>query len=446
MNKAWDIYQAVVTSPIFVIFVCLCALVSWALYQISRSRSEKDAQFEDIYKELGLDQFPGKTGQFVVYLWFFLFIIMLSAILFALGTAIWKITTGVGIEQISVSIYALPAMVIPFSALVAFPFTLLRSQDSRRQTEAEEEGLITDRINAAVASLGAEKVVKLEDGKEETRPNIEVRVGAILALERLFLRKPDIYIQILEIYCAYIRETAKHNLVNAANDFPDRIGSFPRPVPRIDLQLTIDVLRRRDPSFSQIEKSQKYRMDFSNTNLAGLDFSKGEFSGALFRNCILEAVNFSKSFLHGTGFQHSNLNFVNLYESEISGANFAFTRWTLPEDDAHFSLASEFKGISVAGANLSTTTSLGSATQTNVTFGSLDTITALGDFPHLRSQSRIESYTQFVANKMTAEDRQNYMETGYAYWQPYDTSDLSTNWNHKQLLDDLGLTDFPYQN
>jgi len=65
--------------------------------------------------------------------------------------------------------------------------------------------LITDRINAAVASLGADKEV-ITDAGPATRPNIAVRVGAILALERLAKQNDDVHCQIMEILCSYIRE------------------------------------------------------------------------------------------------------------------------------------------------------------------------------------------------------------------------------------------------
>jgi len=43
-------------------------------------------------------------------------------------------------------------------------FTLIRVWINERTTRATEEGLITDRINAAVASLGSDKTIKTEDG------------------------------------------------------------------------------------------------------------------------------------------------------------------------------------------------------------------------------------------------------------------------------------------
>jgi len=57
----------------------------------------------------------------------------------------------------------LPGALVAAATLI---FTLLRTWINERTTRATEEGLITDRINAAVASLGADKTVKgIEDGK-----------------------------------------------------------------------------------------------------------------------------------------------------------------------------------------------------------------------------------------------------------------------------------------
>ena len=57
--------------------------------------------------------------------------------------------------------------------------------------------MITDRINAAVLGLSAVKTVKVtEDGQvvERTEPNIEVHIGAILALERIAKKNLDVHV------------------------------------------------------------------------------------------------------------------------------------------------------------------------------------------------------------------------------------------------------------
>ena len=152
-------------------------------------------------------------------------------------------------------------------------FTLLRTWIKERTTRATEEGLITDRINAAVASSGANKTVKaIDDGKEYTRPNIEVRVGAILALERIAKRSPDVHCQIMEILCSFIRENTKgieddpiNRMAIFAKNYeipnepwetrPDlhvfqynqanhELPASPKP-PREDIQLALTVIGRR---------------------------------------------------------------------------------------------------------------------------------------------------------------------------------------------------------
>jgi len=144
--------------------------------------------------------------------------------------------------------FAIAGTVALLGGLVAAPLALLRLQTVERQTKAQEEGLITERINKAVASLGAEKttsklgrtvsytfnekryavhqwygegddsVTAPVDASDvhfgdwetfnETEPNLEVRIGAIYALERIARDSLRDHIQIMEILCAYIRENA----------------------------------------------------------------------------------------------------------------------------------------------------------------------------------------------------------------------------------------------
>lgn len=71
---------------------------------------------------------------------------------------------------------------------------------------------MTDRISKAVEHLGAEKTVK-RDGKEGSEPNLEVRIGAILSLERIARDSTDHdkgrdHVRVMEILCAYIRHNA----------------------------------------------------------------------------------------------------------------------------------------------------------------------------------------------------------------------------------------------
>lgn len=111
---------------------------------------------------------------------------------------------------------ALAGLTTILAGLVGAPLALLRVHTVERQTTAQEEGLITDRINKAVEGLGAEKTRKKSATNsagesrslEETLPNLEVRIGAIFALERIAQDSLRDHIQIMEILCAYIRQNA----------------------------------------------------------------------------------------------------------------------------------------------------------------------------------------------------------------------------------------------
>ncbi len=139
---------------------------------------------------------------------------------------------------------AIVGLMTALAGLIGAPLALIRVFTTERQTTAAEEGLITDRITRAVEGLGAEKVVKVvnetpryrtdargewlrdDDGNpipathpdgtpiidrssiETTAPNLEVRIGAIYALERIAQDSDRDHVQIMEILCAYIRQNA----------------------------------------------------------------------------------------------------------------------------------------------------------------------------------------------------------------------------------------------
>uniref|UniRef100_UPI002FDE0200 hypothetical protein n=1 Tax=Cypionkella sp. TaxID=2811411 RepID=UPI002FDE0200 len=96
--------------------------------------------------------------------------------------------------------------------LLGGPFLIYSTMLKHRTVGFQKEGHLTDRISKAVEQLGAEKTVK-RDGREETLPNIEVRIGGILSLERIAQDSTAYdhgrdHVRCMEILCAYIRENA----------------------------------------------------------------------------------------------------------------------------------------------------------------------------------------------------------------------------------------------
>ncbi len=125
------------------------------------------------------------------------------------------------------------------AALLGAPFVIWGTWLKYQTVRYQKEGHITDRINKAVEQLGAEKTVKVrakdDDGKditiEETRPNIEVRIGAILSLERIaqdstIHDKGRDHVRVMEILCAYVRENSN---ARKPEEFPEPEWK-PRPI------------------------------------------------------------------------------------------------------------------------------------------------------------------------------------------------------------------------
>lgn len=103
-------------------------------------------------------------------------------------------------------------LITALGALVSAPLALIRVWTTERQTRTSEQGHMTDRISKAVEQLGAEKMVKDAEG-ERTVPNIEVRIGGLLSLERIAqdstrYDKGRDHVRVMEILCAYVRENA----------------------------------------------------------------------------------------------------------------------------------------------------------------------------------------------------------------------------------------------
>jgi len=91
--------------------------------------------------------------------------------------------------------------------IVGAPFVVWRTMIADRQTAINQQTHYTDLYTKAVEMLGADKVEK-RDGKERSVPNIEVRLGAIYALQRVMNQSDADYLPILKTLCAYVRENA----------------------------------------------------------------------------------------------------------------------------------------------------------------------------------------------------------------------------------------------
>ncbi|WP_187393014.1 pentapeptide repeat-containing protein [Maritimibacter fusiformis] len=282
-----------------------------------------------------------------------------------------------------------------------------------RQTTAQEQGLITDRINKAVENLGATRTVQRQRRRktgalayapdeagepdysqpifeEVTEPNLEVRIGGIYALERIARDNLDYHVQIMEILTAYVRENAK---ATDAEDFPEpdwkplpddatdeerrareaaraeRFGRFffeskafqwaRKLCTGTDIQAALTVIGRRSARQIEQEKAdtrqrkEGYRPDLRGTSLQGADLSNLDFSGVNFVGVRMEGADLREARIERANLHAAHLQGAGLHEARLEGA-FLSNTWL---EGADLSIArierAELIGARLDGAYLS---------------------------------------------------------------------------------------------
>lgn len=181
---------------------------------------------------------------------------------------------------------SLAALTAVTSAAVALPFTILKTIYNRRQTDVAEQNHVTDQINKAVENLGATRQVG-----EELVPNIHVRIGGLVTLERIARSNRTVYLELMEVIAAYLVENLPETIrPNAASSLhPDQL--------RADLSRCLQIISNRTNEDIEFERSQGWRM-----NLDDVDFRAKILENVNFRNVSLHEANFRGSLIGNAEF------------------------------------------------------------------------------------------------------------------------------------------------
>jgi uncharacterized protein YjbI with pentapeptide repeats len=287
-------------------------------------------------------------------------------------------------------------------ALLGGPFLIWRTIIAHRTLGFQKEGHITDRISKAVEQLGAEKTVRRQrvsksgkkvfekdhDGQidfakpvfdELTLPNIEVRIGGLLSLERISQDSMNYdggrdHIRVMEILAAYIRENAKRNETELVDQSVEPMVTLKNPdivaivQPREDIKIALGVIGLRTKAQMHVEAnwltqsnedfvwpfdktlvegmkrdivnlyeySQQtpvaksrgirsyvgYRVDLRNCNFTGAAFDGYDFCGAIFDNCILDETSFFNCSFTGAFFRNAQIRNARFDTIEMSAGHF----------------------------------------------------------------------------------------------------------------------------
>ena len=166
----------------------------------------------------------------------------------------------------------------------------------QRQTEADQQRRIIDLFGKAIELLG----------KEE----LETRLGAIYALERIAHESQRDYWPIMETLTAYVR--SRHRL---HNDNPTNTTAEPSTI-AVDAQAILTVISRRNREYDPEDQ----RFDLSQTRLQNADLHGADLTRANLTNANLTNADLTKAYLRGANLTNAGLTGANLTGADLTRA------------------------------------------------------------------------------------------------------------------------------
>ncbi len=178
----------------------------------------------------------------------------------------------------------------------------IQNKIAQKQADTAEQGLITDRISKATDGLGK---------RDEKGDMLEVRLGALYALERIAQDSLRDHIRIMKIICAYIR--VRNQLINSRAE-ANPVGE--------DVRAAITIIGQRgkwteNQKHLKEEKKQTYQLDLRHCNFNNADLSNVNFSDAWLSDATLEA-----SMLSGATLKNALLICTNLTNAKLGNTDF----------------------------------------------------------------------------------------------------------------------------
>ena len=198
-----------------------------------------------------------------------------------------------------------------------------QTQATDKQTEINRESHYTELFTKAVEQLGTVREIPGKDPE----PALEIRIGAIFALERLAKDSERDYGPIIETLAAYIREHCRDpksfdaddlsgdELKQAREKWIESLRENP-PADRSDVAAVLTVLSRREKNRNWISTSDdETQPDFTGANFQGATlWNKNE-------GLARKGTNLGSAHLNGASLMEADLSGANLSDADLSGAN-----------------------------------------------------------------------------------------------------------------------------
>jgi uncharacterized protein YjbI with pentapeptide repeats len=203
---------------------------------------------------------------------------------------------------------------------------------SGRTFQLNRRGQLTDRFTKAIEQLG--------------KPELDVRLGGIYALEQIARDSEELQGPIMETLSAFLREHTREQAradgqsgrrglgnflrvqVPPGTDPDETMSQLSAPSVRADFQAIVTVLGRRPVRRGVAGQSVDLRgvalphADFRGAQLERAQFEGAQLNGATFPEAHLEGADFSGAHLEETHFERAHLEEADFNEAHLEGARF----------------------------------------------------------------------------------------------------------------------------
>ncbi|MDJ0796185.1 MAG: pentapeptide repeat-containing protein [Calothrix sp. MO_167.B12] len=185
-----------------------------------------------------------------------------------------------------------------------------------RSTRLTQERLIAERLNNAIAQLGAD--------------NISTRTGAIYILERVAQDSQAESWTVMEILTAFIRERSTihphkylytEELVKLPTDIQTALTVIGRRNVELDSPKEKLDLRDIDIRKADLRQGNFQRVDLRSSNLSGADMAGSVLVEADMEDSIFSGANLEGANLQSANFHRANLSTANLHRAVVKEAN-----------------------------------------------------------------------------------------------------------------------------
>ncbi|MCL7455562.1 pentapeptide repeat-containing protein [Micromonospora sp. MSM11] len=174
---------------------------------------------------------------------------------------------------------------------------------NREQQRLTAQGQITDRFTKAVEQLG-----QSGPGK------VDVRLGAIYALERIMRDSAEDQPAVVDVLAAFVRVHAPAPLRATPTPASTSATAATPTRPPVDIQAALTVLFRRDAT-----RSSPGTVDLTDTSLVGADLYGANLSGTVMNGADLRNANLIKANMSHVDLNYANLRDASTYEIDLSG-------------------------------------------------------------------------------------------------------------------------------